>query len=626
MDGGAMDNGDLLYPGSGLAPEAVEEIDFATVRRGFEPGPVRNRLRGAADEIRRLNALIVSLSERIAEMEATPPAELESHRVAEALGDEAARFLQAARDAAQERIERAEAEYNEMTGKARAAAAAIVEESRVAGREMVVEARNVRERILADLARKRHEHRVEVEQLRVIHARLLEALAICREGLDGWVEKLMRAEPQAAAAAENAGLRVAAEPEQTVSEIEAEIEAARMVGIPLDRPPEPTESDDGRAAHAHAEPDEAEAAEEVAAPSDDADGAYDSELALEELDELEELDGYVEIVGYAGQSSATPAPVGLYDIEAESDTDPGLGEAPEPGGAGPPAVAEAPAPVGEPAAELDADAIESDAEAIFARLRLITSQPLHESAAPPQEAQPPTEPTTAQLDTAEAELATAQLDKAEAEFATAQLDNAEAELATAQLDKAEAEPTEAIEPELAEATEPEPVEEDPVAVAAIEPEPVEEDPVAVEPPEPDDLVSAARAVAVGGIARRLKRLVVDEQSDLLDAIRRNGTRAVRGAITADTAVYARAARTPLQDFASDIDVSIDDIDLRAAGDAIVSVMVEPVRARLSELLEETEDLDELTSAVRSIYRESRSRRAESAAEGAFAAGWSEPVS
>ena len=420
MDGGAMDNGDLLYPGSGLAPEAVEEIDFATVRRGFEPGPVRNRLRGAADEIRRLNALIVSLSERTAELEAAPPAELESHRVAEALGDEAARFLQAARDAAQERIERAEAEYNEMTGKARAAAAAIVEESRVAGREMVVEARNVRERILADLARKRHEHRVEVEQLRVIHARLLEALAICREGLDGWVEKLMRAEPQAAAAAENAGLRVAAEPEQTVSEIEAEIEAARMVGIPLDRPPEPTESDDGRAEHAHAEPDEAEAAEEVAAPSDDADGAYDSELALEELDELEELDGYVEIVGYAGQSSATPAAVGLYDIEAESDTDPGLGEAPEPGGAGPPAVAEAPAPVGEPApagepaAELDADAIESDAEAIFARLRLITSQPLHESAAPPQEAQPAAEPTTAQLDKAEAEPTTAQLDKAEA--------------------------------------------------------------------------------------------------------------------------------------------------------------------------------------------------------------------
>ena len=82
----------------------------------------------------------------------------------------------------------------------------------------------------------------------------------------------------------------------------------------------------------------------------------------------------------------------------------------------------------------------------------------------------------------------------------------------------------------------------------------------------------------------------------------------------------------MQDFASDIDVSIDDIDLTAAGDAIVSVLVEPVRTRLSELVEETDDAEELSSVVRSIYRESRSRRADSAAEAAFSAGWLEPVS
>ena len=81
----------------------------------------------------------------------------------------------------------------------------------------------------------------------------------------------------------------------------------------------------------------------------------------------------------------------------------------------------------------------------------------------------------------------------------------------------------------------------------------------------------------------------------------------------------------MQDFASDIDVSIDDIDLEAAGDAIVSVLVEPARARLGELVEDTEDPDELSSAVRSVYRESRSRRADTAAEAAFAAGWPEPI-
>ena len=182
-------------------------------------------------------------------------------------------------------------------------------------------------------------------------------------------------------------------------------------------------------------------------------------------------------------------------------------------------------------------------------------------------------------------------------------------------------------------------EEVPVAAPAVD-EPGEEAPAvderapageapagtAAQASEPDDLMSAARAVAVGGIARRLKRLVVDEQGELLDAMRRSGSRALRGVTGADAGAYTRAALEPLQDFASDIDVSIDDIDLKAAGAAIVSVLVEPVWARLGELIEETDDSDELANAVRSIYRESRSRRAEAAAEAAFAAGWPEAVS
>ena len=181
-------------------------------RRGYEPEPVRTRLREAAEEIRRLNALVGSLSDRITELESTPPETLESRRVAEALGDEATRVLQSATDAAQVQIERAEAEHARIVGEAEAAAAAIAEEGRERGKSMVVEAQAVRERILADLARRRHEHRVEVEQLRVTRERLLEALDIFRQGLDGWIEELVQAEPRAAAAAEQAGLRVAAQP------------------------------------------------------------------------------------------------------------------------------------------------------------------------------------------------------------------------------------------------------------------------------------------------------------------------------------------------------------------------------------------------------------------------------
>ena len=561
-----MANGDGRDLGAGLAPEDVEKADFDTVRRGYKPERVRSRLRQAAEEIRRLNVLVASLQESIAEFEAVPAERLETARAVEALGDEAARVLQAAREAAQERLDRAEAESDEMAGKARAAAAAIVDQGRDQGRELVVEARRVRERILSDLAYKRHAHRVEVEQLRVIRDRLLEAVSICREGLDGWIADLAQAGPQAAAAAERAGLRIAAEPEPTVGEMETEIQAARLAGLPLDAEGGQAASDD-EAATVGADPEPEETSEagtepggasdaEPAEPDEPADleELEVEELEEEQLDELDETSQYVEIVGYqddSPQRSGSGA-VGLYDVEAESnfELDAGTGRA-----YGHAPDDEAHIPLVE-ALEEAPQAAASDADVIFARLRSITSRPASEPSSGRTE-QPPLAALPVHEESEQAAPAGA-------------ADGA--------------------------------------------------------PAESDDLLSAARAVAVGGIARRLKRLVVDEQGELLDAIRRSGARALRGLIAVDAGPYTRAALAPLQDFASDIDVSIDDIDLKAAGTAIVSVLVEPVRTRLGELAEETDDSDELARAVRSIYRESRSRRAEAAAEAAFAAGWPEAVS
>ena len=551
-----MENGEGSDPRVGLEPEAVEETDFATVRRGYEPGSVRARLREAAEEIRRLNTLVGSLSNRVAELEDTPAGVLESRRVAEALGDEATRILQSASDAAQERIERAEAEHARLVGEARVTAAATIEDGREQGRNMVLEARNVRERILADLAGKRRDYQVEVEQLREVHDRLTEALGIFRQGLDGWIEELVQAGPRAAAAAERAGLRVAAQPESTVAQIEAEIGTARLAGTPLDGGPA----------------EEASARDEAPAPADISTDAEEPE-SPGDADEAEAVavGESVEIAGLTLEPSpkSPGAPARLYDIEAETDVelDAGAdlpqGQASDVGGDPSGAVSGEAGP--------DADAPASDAEAIFARLRSVTAPPVSESpeststgpAATDGEAPP--EPTGVAGEPAEF------ADEFDDEFA-------------------------------------------------------DEHEAAVEPSDPDDLVSAARAVAVGGIARRLKRLVVDEQGDLLDGIRRNGVRAVRSTIAGDPKAYTRAARVPMQDFASDIDVSIDDIDLAAAGAAILSVLVEPVRARLSDLIEETDDADELSSVVRSIYRESRSRRADSAAEAAFSGGWPDPIS
>lgn len=545
-----MANVEGLDPVEGLVPEELERADFDTVRRGFEPGPVRRRLREAASEVRRLGGLVGSLQERIVELESAPAARIETADVVEALGDEAARVLQAARDAARERLERAEAQGREITAEARTAAAAILEESREQGRELVAEARNVRERMLSDLAFKRHAHRVEVEQLRVIRDRLLEAVSICREGLDGWIASFVQAGPQAEAAAARAGLLVAAEPEPTVGEMEAEVRAARAAQLPPDEEIEEVASgaEDEAAANA-SEPAEDPAA--GAGPADVGGVATAEPAELEELDELEEAaphkpggasdfgrSDYVEIVGYKDRppEPSERAAVGLYDVEAEprfeSDAAPGARHEQEVGARAHPAAETYAAP--------------EDAGAIFARLRSITSRPVTE---PPADAAPDA--------------------------------------------RSEAEPSDA-----------------PTGEAS----------------GPDVLVEAARAVAVGGVARRLKRLVVDEQGELLDSLRRSGSRAVRGIISADAGPYTRAIVVPLQDFASDIDVSIDDIDMNAATTAIVSVLVEPVRARLRELVEQTDDLDELARAVRSIYRESRSRRAEAAAAAALAAGWPETVS
>ena len=618
---------DALDPGAGLAPEAVETVGFATVRRGYEPESVRTRLREAAEEIRRLNSLVASLSERIADFEATPPARLESTRVAEALGDEATRVLQAAQDAAQERVDRAEAESDEIIGKARTAAAAIVEQGRDEGKEMVVEARNVRARILADLASKRQTHRAEVEQLRVIRDRLLEAIAICRQGLDDWVAELVQAGPQAVAAAERAGLRIAAEPEPTVGQIEAEIRAAHLAGLPLDSRSEGTELDDEASAEGDdVGPGEAPEPGAVSADADDASGTELGDLdSLEDLDELGESNAYVEIVGYDDSStgSTAAAVVGLYDVEAESDSD--HDTAPGPQEAQPPELEDVLAVAVEETSEPESDpaiTTASHADVIFARLRSIASRPAAEPSAG-SEAPEPAHASAGEPSVGEPSAGEPLVGEPSAgEPLVGEPSAGEPLVGEPSVEESSAGEPLVGEPSVEESSAGEPS----VEAADGEAPDVETETADAETPDPDDLMSAARAVAVGGIARRLKRLVVDEQGELLDSIRRSGSRALRGAIGADTDAYKRAAREPLQDFASDIDVSIDDVDLKAAGVAIVSVLVEPVHARLSDLMEETDDADELSSAVRSVYRESRSRRAEAAAEAAFSAAWPEPVS
>ena len=58
-------------------------------------------------------------------------------------------------------------------------------------------------------------------------------MTIAQQSLDAAVKDLVDSVPEARAAAERAGLRIANEPTPTVETMEAEIEAARLVGHPL---------------------------------------------------------------------------------------------------------------------------------------------------------------------------------------------------------------------------------------------------------------------------------------------------------------------------------------------------------------------------------------------------------
>ncbi len=704
----------------GLRPEAVEQIDFVTVRRGYEPDRVRSRLQEAAAEIRRLNTVVQELSERLSRLESTPPERLAEARLAELLGDEALKVLQVARDAAEmdektnsaidwaaavlrgagdardEMIERAESERAEIIERAHAAAAAIVEEGRNNGRQLVQQAKDVRERMLADLSRKRKLHRREVEQLRTIRDRLLESLTICRQGLSGWVEELVQVVPQARAAAERAGLRIEAEREATVTEIEAEIEAGRLMGLPLDEvtPDALNEAEDSGW--------DAGTGEEAASTQDGPGGGETGSGAPEES-------------GDAPEQSAEPgslAGVGLYDMEAEAldERRPGAGPRPRPAPFGaewtPPPRVSAPS---EPAASVAGEPAGSDAAVTGEFVRSVSPHSNPESAgsagvvadepgvadagrpvvdegeyAEPAgaDAGEPAEPAASDVgkfvepaavvadavdpaaddmgelvesvvvvaDAGEFdEVLEEDLDEPVEPAATGRAVSRSSDAgdifarlravggsttpapagavpaseADAEAAPSSSEPQSAADPEV-ESQSP----ATPRAGDAAEPRQQHPDPeapstsrAAAGDDDAADLLVAARKAAVTEIARALKRLVVDEQGELLDALRRTGPRALEAPPAAAARSYARAVREPLEDFASYIDISIDDIDVEAAGKAVVSLLVEPVRARLAELARETDDVGGLNAAVRAVYRESRATRADEAAAAAFARAW-----
>ena len=182
------------------SPDAVAAASFSTGRRGYDQTEVRDLLRMVAAEMARLQEREKFLERELRTAQrgqGNSAIALDEEVVTRMLGEEAARILQTAREAASQIKLRSEDAASRMLREATDEAQRMREEAEVEaarrrqdasadaeselvmakqqGREMVNEARAYRERVLSELARRRELARQQIEQLMHGRDRLLQA-------------------------------------------------------------------------------------------------------------------------------------------------------------------------------------------------------------------------------------------------------------------------------------------------------------------------------------------------------------------------------------------------------------------------------------------------------------------
>ena len=172
------------------SPAAVGSAQFNVTRRGYDQGEVRDFLRMVSAELARLQEREKFLESEMRAMQTrglSDPGVLDEATVTTLLGEETARVLSVAREAAQQMRERAAETAERMVREAASEVARLREEAEVEasrrrsdassdseaeielakqqGREMVNEARAYREKLLAELATRRELARQQIEEL-----------------------------------------------------------------------------------------------------------------------------------------------------------------------------------------------------------------------------------------------------------------------------------------------------------------------------------------------------------------------------------------------------------------------------------------------------------------------------
>lgn len=197
------------------SPAAVGSAQFNVTRRGYDQGEVRDFLRMVSAELARLQEREKFLESEMRAMQTrglSDPGVLDEATVTTLLGEETARVLSVAREAAQQMRERAAETAERMVREAASEVARLREEAEVEasrrrsdassdseaeielakqqGREMVNEARAYREKLLAELATRRELARQQIEELIRHRDRLKAAFERARLAASGAVGDL----------------------------------------------------------------------------------------------------------------------------------------------------------------------------------------------------------------------------------------------------------------------------------------------------------------------------------------------------------------------------------------------------------------------------------------------------
>jgi cell division septum initiation protein DivIVA len=257
---------------SPVSPDEIARQSFPAVRKGVDGEAVRAYLAKVAAELRAVLEREAVLRERLGEAErrAAEPV-LDEATLTKAIGMETARILSTAHEAARKVVEKAEAdaaetlghakgvlaeqlalaesqasairvsaeqEAYEYAGRVQAEADAMTEEAHADAvelldatkeecRRMVAEARDLRNRTLADLVSRRRELRVQLEELRGGKDSLLQVVDSVGAAVEQLRGRLIAAEHEARAAAEQAGERAEEQAAGAeLGELEAELAAA----------------------------------------------------------------------------------------------------------------------------------------------------------------------------------------------------------------------------------------------------------------------------------------------------------------------------------------------------------------------------------------------------------------